>query len=244
MSRLRPCASLPSHQCLGKHDHLAGDTRQFAIAGPVERELDLALAGLLALDDVTVIPVEHRAVLLQRIEREDNILRRHRLAVVPACGRVQTIDGPGKIVGIGDGIGEQPVSGRRFIQRAGGQRLEDLADAVGERSLHTIDDQIEVVEGAEREHADDAALGGIRPDVVVVLEAGGILDVTQGGDPMPPFESVGRGLRLCRREPAKIRCESQCRDRRGDGAALQKMSSGYRQKQIPVYRPGASQRQI
>src|SRR5690554_7254034 len=48
----------------------------------VEGELHLAVAGLLGLDDVTVVGRVEWAVLLQHVEREDDILRHDRLAVI------------------------------------------------------------------------------------------------------------------------------------------------------------------
>ena len=55
MSRLRPSRSVPSHQCFGSTVSCADDGRQFAIAGRVEGEFDVAFAGLLGLDDVPII---------------------------------------------------------------------------------------------------------------------------------------------------------------------------------------------
>ncbi len=82
-SRLLPCVSVPSHQCFGSTlswPTICGSSR---LPGLIEGEGDLALAGLLRLGDMAVISRIVRMVLLERLEREDHVLRRHRLAVVP-----------------------------------------------------------------------------------------------------------------------------------------------------------------
>src|SRR6185437_14428609 len=63
---------------------LSDDLRQFAVSGRVEREGDLALARLFRLCHVPVIGAELRAVLLERVEGKNDVVRRHRLAVMPA----------------------------------------------------------------------------------------------------------------------------------------------------------------
>ena len=70
-------------------DELANDARQFAIARPVKREGDFTLAGLLGLDDVAIVGPLHRAVLLEHVERKDDVVRRDGIGVMPAGGRTQ-----------------------------------------------------------------------------------------------------------------------------------------------------------
>jgi hypothetical protein len=76
---------------LRQHVELADDLRQFAISGLIEREGDVALAGLLGLGDMPVIGGRLRVVLLERLEREDHVFDRDRLAVMPFGACAQTI---------------------------------------------------------------------------------------------------------------------------------------------------------
>jgi len=138
----------------------------------------LNLAGPFAFDDVPEVGVVHRTVLLERIEREDDVVRGHRLAIVPARCRIQSIDRVGEIFGIGHGFRQQSISRHRFILRTGRQCLIDQGGAAGERSLQALDHDVEIVEGAELEQAHGAALRCIRVDVIEPLEAGRIFDVT------------------------------------------------------------------
>jgi hypothetical protein len=96
---------------------LAHDLRQFAVAGSVEREGDLALAGLLGLGHVAVVGRQLRVILLERVEREDDVVRRDRLAVVPARLGTQAIGHRGEVSRVADGVGEQAVFGRNLVER-------------------------------------------------------------------------------------------------------------------------------
>jgi len=142
--------------------------------------------NLLAFDDMAVVGAVHRTVLLERVEREHHVGGRHRLAIVPARRGIQAIDDVGEIVGIGGGFRQQAVGGRRLIQRPGRQRLIDQGGAARDRSLQALNDDVEIVEGAEFEQPDDAAFRRIRFDVVEPLEAGRIFDVPIGRYRMPP----------------------------------------------------------
>ena len=219
---------------LGQHRQFTCNARQLTIPRRVERKPDFAFARLLALDDVLVVRAVHRAVLLQRVEREDDVIGRYGLAVMPARRRVQPVNDPGKIVGIGGGLGELPVSGRWFVFRTGCQRFNNHGRAAGKRSLEAADDDIEVVEGALFEHAHHAALRRIRIDVVVALEVRGVFDVAKYRQCMSPDRPFGRGLRVGRCDRGNDRIKSQCRGHCGGRAALQKMSSGNRQMRVPV----------
>ena len=72
---------MPSHQCSGSE--LADDERQLAIAGHVEGEGHVTLPGLLRLGDMTVVGGVAWTVSLERIEGEDHVLGRDRLAILP-----------------------------------------------------------------------------------------------------------------------------------------------------------------
>ena len=80
----RGVAALPP--VLGQHPQRPEDHRDFMVAGGVEREGDLALAGLLDLRDVAVEGADEGVVFLVGLEGEDHVLDRDRLAVVVAGG--------------------------------------------------------------------------------------------------------------------------------------------------------------
>ena len=111
MSRFLPEASLPSHQCLGQHPELPEHDRHFPIAGGIERERDLALAGLLDLHDVAIKGANEGAVFLEGLEGKDHVLDRDRLAVVVASGGAQAKGGGRKVRGMTDRFRDKPVIG-------------------------------------------------------------------------------------------------------------------------------------
>src|SRR5450759_268206 len=92
-----------------QYRQLTDDGRQFAISGRVEREFYIALAGLFGFHDVTIIGAVHRTVLLQHADRENHIIWRHRLAVVPARLLAKTIGHPPKVIGMRRRLGEQAI---------------------------------------------------------------------------------------------------------------------------------------
>ena len=110
---------------LGQDVELADDLRQLAVAGTIEREGDLAIAGFFHLDDVAIIGGELRTVFLERIEGEDHVIRRDRLAVVPFRFRAQPIGGRGEVVRIAHRLGDEPVFARHFVERRHEQRVVD-----------------------------------------------------------------------------------------------------------------------
>ena len=172
-------------------------------------------------------------IFLERVEREDHVVRRHRLAVVPFRLAAQTIGDGRKIVGMADRLGQQAVFGRDFVERRRHQRfVDELGRPMRSMPFTPATTTIEIVERADRDLADDAALGRVRIDVVEVLEAGRIFDVAEQRQAVAP-DRLGR-LRLGRVKRGKACCDPQRRGDRGDGAALQKMSSGNCQMNIPV----------
>ena len=74
--------SLPTSASAGPE--LAHDVRQLAVAGAVEGERHLVLAGDLGLGHVAVVEALVRAELDGLLEAPDDVVRRDRLAVVPA----------------------------------------------------------------------------------------------------------------------------------------------------------------
>ena len=166
--------------------------------GPSKRESDLALAGPLAFDDVPVVGVVHRTVLLERIEREDDVVRGHGLAVVPARRGIQSIDDVGEIVGIGGGFRQQPIGGRRLILRPRRQRLNDQRGAAAIDPFNPSITMLKLSKVPSSNMRHDAALRRIRIDVVEPLEAGGIFDVAVGRHARAASQPIGRGLRMGR----------------------------------------------
>jgi len=69
--------------CFGQDDEFADDLRQLVVAGTIEGEGDLAIAGLLDFDGVPVICGIVGAVFLEHREGKNHVLGRHRRAVVP-----------------------------------------------------------------------------------------------------------------------------------------------------------------
>jgi hypothetical protein len=79
---IRPCEAVRSQSAMprsgassprramrcGQDRELPDDLRQFAIAGRIEREGDLALSGRLGFADMPVIRGELRVVLFERLE--------------------------------------------------------------------------------------------------------------------------------------------------------------------------------
>ncbi len=143
---------------LGQDQNLADDLRQLAIARRIEREDDVAFAGLFRLDDVAVIGGELRVVFLERVEREDGVFGRYRLAVVPFRFGAQPIGGRGEIVRIANGLGEEAVFAGHFVERRNQQRVVDKVDPGRERSFDAGDRDVEIVVGAECDLPRDAAL--------------------------------------------------------------------------------------
>jgi sulfite reductase (NADPH) flavoprotein alpha-component len=117
---------------LGQHIELTDNLRQLAVAGSVESEFDIAVAGLFRLHDMPVISAERGVVLFECVEREDDVFRRHGLAVMPARIGAQSISNPGVVVGGAHGFSQQAVLGRNLIIGLRHQRFVDQIDAEGE----------------------------------------------------------------------------------------------------------------
>ena len=121
---------------LGQHVELTQDQRHFAVARRVENEGDLALAGLLDLDDVPVVGARMRVVLLEHLEREDHVLDRHRLAVVVARAGAQSEGRRGKIGRMTYRFCDQAVLGRTSSSADTSKVSEIDSGAHGDRALN------------------------------------------------------------------------------------------------------------
>ena len=136
---------------LRQHVELADDLRQFAVAGPIEGEGHLALAGLLRLHDVAIIGGELRIVLLERYRT-----RRSRPRASPACRRASAPRGaadrsPRKNRADGYGFGQQSVFGRRPRRAtAPAACRRGSSTPLASEPLHAADHQVEIVERARR----------------------------------------------------------------------------------------------
>ena len=180
----------PLPPMLRQHVELTQDQRHFTIARGIEDEGDFALPSLFHFRDMPIIGRHHRVVLLERLHGEDHILDRHRLAVVMARVGAQTVRRRAKIARMSDRFGNEPVVGRNFIKRRRQQRVGEHARARRDRSLQPGDDLVEVVERAQRHQPHAAALRRARVDVVEMLEAGRIFELSEQRQAMLPVERL------------------------------------------------------
>ena len=112
---------------LRQHRQLTDDLRQFAVARSVEHEGDFALGGFFRLGHVPVIGAELRTVLLERVERENHVLGRHRLAVVPMRIGAQAIGDRRAVRRVADRFRQQAIFGRYLVERRRAQRFGESA---------------------------------------------------------------------------------------------------------------------
>jgi hypothetical protein len=171
-----------------QHRHVAEDQRKLAIPGLVEGEQHLMLADRLCLGHVREVAIEEGADLLQHAEGPDDVLRRDGLSVVPARGWIQAVSGRGIVVRIPEGFGDERMAGARLVDRLVHQRVPQntagLSEAGGWGAAN--DEGIEGIEGAGGDAVQRPALGRVRIDVVVALEAPGIYRLAdQGGRRAP-----------------------------------------------------------
>jgi len=140
-----------------------------------------------------VIGGKLRAVLFERIEREDHVVGRHRRTVMELRLRPQAVGDRGEIVGIADAFGQQAISRRHLIQGGDRQRVVDEIGTDGYRAFDPRDHQVEIVEGADRELTNAPALGSFRIDVVEMLEIRLVFEVAEEREAMSPFPFGGTG---------------------------------------------------
>ena len=119
----------------GKNRELPDDLRQGAMAGAVEGERDLAIAGFFRLHHLVVIGHRLRIRFLERGERENDVVGRDRRAVMPFCFRPQPKRHGRKIVRIAQRFGQEAVSGRDFVERLRQQRVVKEIGALNESAF-------------------------------------------------------------------------------------------------------------
>ena len=117
----------------------------------------------------------------------------------------------------GDRFGQLAIHGGDFVLGLRHQPLIDPGDAVRERALQPDHHDIEIVERADRDLAHGAALRCIRIDVVEALEVGGVFDVAEQRQRMPPRRF---GLRVRRGNIAQACHLAQHRGPGAKGRAL------------------------
>ena len=186
MLRFLPSLSVPSHQCFGRTVSCPTTCGSSRLPVPSNVNLTSRSPAFSALSDVAIAGAGLRADFLERLEGEDHVLGRHRLAVVPFRLGAQFIGGGGEVVRIADGLGKQPVDARDFIERRHKQRVVQQVDALRERAFDAGDHHVEIVEGAERDLRCGAALRRLRVDVVELLEAGRIFQLAEFRHAVPP----------------------------------------------------------
>ena len=181
----RRVASFPP--MLGQYSELSEDHRHFPIAGGIESESDLALAALLDTHDVAVKCADEGVVSLVGLEGIDHVLERNRLAVVMPSFGAQAKRGRRKVRGVTDRFCDQPVMGRRFVERWHHQRVANRTGSRSEQALEPGNYLIEVVESAERHQAYRTTFRRLRIDVVEMPEAGRIFEIAEQRQTVPPL---------------------------------------------------------
>ena len=173
---------------------------------------------------MTVIGRERRVIFLERLQREDHILRRHRLSVMPFRFGAQPIDHMGKIRRMADGLREETVLGRDLVRSRRDQRVVGLIEAGCDVPLHPRHNKIEVIERAETAQAHTAALRCIRIDIVETLEAGGIFEIAEQREAVAPF------LVVCARDSKTERSSSRSNNNSSSSTAAQQGPAGKLQR--------------
>ena len=172
------------------------------------------VARLVALEDVAhrVRPVgdhvDHIAqrqailrmpLLLERLEREHDVVRRHRRAV-GELGLGPQVERDRQAVGRPHRRArDQAVDGIRLVVGAHHQAVEQQRQAL--RGVALQDEGVEAVERQRRAGAhlrDAPALRRVRIDVVEMLEVRRILQVAEGRDAVPLDAVGGAAMAVCR----------------------------------------------
>ena len=165
-------------------------------------------------------PVAWVALVAQDLETEHQILGRDPRAVRKRRLGPQEEPRPGAVGGIFDGLGNQPVHGVGLVIRAGHQRVEGEAHALGRFALQ--DKRVQAVEsgaGARAQTRPHAALRRVWVGIGEMGEVGWVLEVAKGRDPVRADDAV---FGACRggqkRGPRRRRSQSMKRapcDRHG-----------------------------
>src|SRR5262245_44674507 len=116
------------------------------------------------------------------------------------------------VIRVTDGLGEQSVFGRHFIQRRRGQRLREKLRAGSDAALHAGHDHVEIIERAERALAHGAALRRVWINVLEMLESFRIFNVAEQRQRVAP----DLRLRLRERWELRQRCAQRAENRRGE----------------------------
>lgn len=138
------CVAVP-----GQDRHQAEDQGQLSILARGEDEPDPTGPRPLDPHDLGIIGAEiGPTVVAQGLEREHDVVHRHRTAVGEPGPLVEGEFHPAPVVGRLDRAGQQSVERERLVEPPGQQALEHMvADA---RRRHALDDhRIGAVEGAE-----------------------------------------------------------------------------------------------
>ena len=92
------------------------DVRQLAVTRPIKGEGDLTLSGQLDLCDMAIVGAVKRAIRFKNIKGEYDVVRRHRLVVMPSRIGSQAIRHCRVIGGMADGFCKQSVC-RRYTRQ-------------------------------------------------------------------------------------------------------------------------------
>ena len=158
-------------------------------ATDLERELSRCLLGQLDPHPVRVEPLgtgdreqqrlpPGRSLLLEGLDREEDVVSLDGLAVVPArLGSQNELD-PALVLRQLHGLREHPIEGRRLVPGACEQRVVDeLGESDGGTPL--ADEGLQVVEGPGRREPEGSSLGSSWVYVLEVLEAARVLEVAK-----------------------------------------------------------------
>ena len=137
-----------------------------------------ALAVALDLLDVAVIGAVHRlALLTQRVEGPDHVLRGYRRAVVETRLLAQRVQHRFAVRGQIGAFGDEAVFAAGLVLGRQHQRVEGLAHAGRRDALDDI--RVEAVEGADRGEPHRAAFRRARVGVVEMLEVGTVFEIAE-----------------------------------------------------------------
>ena len=189
---VRPFAFPPM---LRQNDELPDNLRQFAISRRIERKCHIPFASFLGLRHVREIKRILRAVGLQRIKRENHILGRHRLAILPPRSFSEPIRDGRIIRRITHRFREQSVGGRNLVQCGGKQRLVYEPYARFQLPFHPRNNRVEIVKTTRRSKPHRPALRRVRVHIVEMLELFRIFGLPHQRNAVPPLRLFCRSSR-------------------------------------------------
>ena len=176
---------------LREYRHEAHDERHLAIGVGAEDKLHRPGAGTLDPRDPRIVqPMVRASLVAQGLERKYHVIDGDRRAVVKTRLGPQGESDPRAVVGDLDGLGDQPVEREGLVPCALEQALEDVLTAGWGHPLDDI--RIERIETAGDRHAQDAALGSVRIDIIEIAEVGAVFRRPVHGDSiMGAFAGLG-----------------------------------------------------